>query len=588
MPGLKSVFRQIRLRKKLHLAAFWLSILTLLALAFDLGFKHTATEISFLLRLYLVTLTFGIVSEIVRFISKKERPKGKVFIFDLLSVFYLSLLLFAQFGFVDALSFLGFYVNSAWVYAALILIFIREFSALKINLRQTGINPAQLFILSFLSLILIGTLLLMLPNSTYNGITFLDALFTATSAVCVTGLIVVDTATYFTPLGQTIILVLIQIGGLGIMTFASYFSYFFSGGYSYENQLYLRDLTSSEKLSEVFETIKKVIFVTFTIEAIGAFLIFQTLDKTIIPDFYERVYFAVFHAVSAFCNAGFSTLTNNLFEEGFRFNYPLQLVIIVLFVTGGIGFPIVFNLFRYLKYQAQRLFSQKPAHRPWVVNINTRIVLITTAFLILFGSVFFFIFEYNGALAEHGLGGKIVTAIFGGTTPRTAGFNTVDMTALSLPTIMIIFLLMWIGASPASTGGGIKTSAFAVAFLNAVSLAKGKDRTEIYRREISNNSVERAFAIMFLSLLVIGAGVFLISVFDSDKQLLGIAFECFSAFGTVGLSVGITGSLSNPGKFVIILLMFIGRVGALTLFIAVMKKEIYKSYKYPTEEILIN
>jgi potassium uptake TrkH family protein len=588
MQRLKSVFKQVNLRKKLHLAAFWLSILTLLALVFDLGFKHTAVETGFLLRLYLVTLAVGIVSEVIRFIGKKERPKGKVFIFDLLSVLYLSLLLFAQFGFVDALSFLGFYINSSWVYVALVLIFIREFSALKINLRETGISPAQLFVLSFLSLILIGTLLLMLPNSTYDGITFLDALFTATSAVCVTGLIVVDTATYFTPLGQTIIMVLIQTGGLGIMTFASYFSYFFSGGSSYENQLYLQDLTSSEKLGEVFGTIKRIIFVTFTIEAIGAFLIFQTLDKNVIPDFYKRVYFAVFHAISAFCNAGFSTLTNNLFEEGFRFNYPLQIVIIALFVIGGIGFPIVFNLFRYLKYQALRLVSPKPAHRPWVVNINTRIVLITTAFLVIFGSVLFFVFEYNRTLSEHGFWGKIVTAIFGGTTPRTAGFNTVDMTAVSFPTIMIIFLLMWIGASPASTGGGIKTSTFAIAILNAVSLAKGKDRTEIYRREISNNSVERAFAIMFLSLLAIGVSVFLISAFDSDKQLLGIAFECFSAFSTVGLSIGITNSLSDPSKFVIILLMFVGRVGTLTLLIAVMKKEIYKSYKYPTEEILIN
>jgi Trk-type K+ transport system membrane component len=204
------------------------------------------------------------------------------------------------------------------------------------------------------------------------------------------------------------------------------------------------------------------------------------------------------------------------------------------------------------------------------------------------GTILFYISEYNNLLAPHTGIGKVVTALFGATTPRTAGFNTVDMSALNFSTLMLIFLLMWIGASPASTGGGIKTSTFAIATLNFLSLAKGKTRIEVYRREISDISVRRAFAVISLSLFVIGSGIIAISVFDSDKDLKSIAFECFSAYSTVGLSIGITANLSSASKFVIILIMFIGRVSMLSILIAVIKKVKHKNYRYPTEEITIN
>lgn len=376
------------------------------------------------------------------------------------------------------------------------------------------------------------------------------------------------------------------------MTFASYFSYFFRGSTTYENQIVLRDMTNSDKLGEVFSTLKKIILVTFSIEAVGVLIIFNSLDKNLLPTFSERLFFSIFHAVSAFCNAGFSTLPNSLYEVGFRFNYPLHLVISALFIIGGLGFPIVFNLFRYLKYLVSkwliRLDNSSNLHIPWVVNLNTRIVIITSLVLTVAGTILFFVLEYNNTLAEHEGFGKIITAFFGATTPRTAGFNSVDTAALSFPTLMIVFLLMWVGASPASTGGGIKTSTFAIACLNFYSLAKGKTRVEIYRREIADISVRRAFAIMFLSVLVIGAAVFLISAFDSEKQLLSIAFECFSAYSTVGLSVGITSNLSDPSKIVIIFVMFIGRVSMLSILIALVKKSEIRNYSYPREEILIN
>lgn len=237
-----------------------------------------------------------------------------------------------------------------------------------------------------------------------------------------------------------------------------------------------------------------------------------------------------------------------------------------------------------LKFQ-----KQKPLpYSPWVININTRIVMVTTGILLGVGTVGFYFFEYNNTLAEHNWFGKIVTAFFGAATPRTAGFNSVDMSALNFSTIMMMFLLMWIGASPASTGGGIKTSTIAIATLNFFSLARGKDRIEVYKREVSQASIRRAFAIISLSFMVIGFSIFLIATFDQDKTLLSIAFETFSAYSTVGLSTGITANLSSYSKLVLIFTMFIGRVSMLTLLIAMLRRVKHLNYRYPTDEILIN
>jgi Trk-type K+ transport system membrane component len=381
------------------------------------------------------------------------------------------------------------------------------------------------------------------------------------------------------------------LGGLGILTFTSYFSYFFKGGSTYENQISLSDMNSSQKLGEVFSTLKYVLLITFYIELSSAILIYTSLDDSLFKSQGEQIYFSVFHAISGFCNAGFSTLNDSLFETGFRFNYYLQLVIIMTFVLGGLGFPIVVNLINYLKYKISLLINFAKAgqnYRPWVLNLNSRITLITTMALTGVAFVIFYILEYKNTLVEHSGFGKIVTALFGAATPRTAGFNTVDMNSLAFPTVMMIFLLMWIGASPASTGGGIKTSTFAIATLNILSLAKGKSRIEVFRREIADISVRRAFAIIALSLIVIGLGVMLISIFDNEKGLMNIAFECFSAYSTVGLSLGITADLSNISKFVLIVVMFVGRVSMLSIVIAIFKKVKYKNYNYPTEEITIN
>lgn len=580
--------------KKLQKLSFALSFLAVITIIFEFGFKHTE-YVEYVIRMFLFSvLLFGIISILFRYLFTHENFLRKVRIFDGFIITLFSLLLLVQIEAVSSiLSFIDFFNKMGWVYLAILIYFIREFSVVRLNFKREYLNPAQLFIVSFLLIILLGTLLLMLPKATHSGISLIDALFTSTSAVCVTGLIVVDTGTYFTQFGQSIIAILIQAGGLGIMTFASYFSYFFRGQSSYESQLMIKDITNSEKIGEVFSILKKIILVTFLVEFIGGIFIYFSIDKAVMENFSERLFFSIFHTISAFCNAGFSTLQNSLYDPEFRFNYSLQLIIVTLFTLGGIGFPILFNLYKFIAFKVKSWirkigFDEEIIHSPWLLNLNSRIVLITSLILTVTGTVLFLVFEYDNTLAEHGPFGKIVTAFFSGATPRTAGFNSVDTSALNFGTLMIVFLLMWIGASPASTGGGIKTSTFAITTLNFLSIAKGKERVEVYRREISNMSVKRAFAIIALSLMVIGTSVFLIASFDQEKTLLDIAFECFSAYSTVGLSVGITSSLSAPSKLVIIATMFIGRVSMLTILIAILRRARHLNYKYPTEEILIN
>ncbi len=578
--------------KLLYRFVFILSVLGLFVFIIDYGFDQSSSVQQELNAGYFILVILGVFTSVLRYTLREKLIKRSVLIFDIISITITLAVLYVHFFSEEAHHQLTFLYNDNWLKFVIILTFIREFSEQNINFKRTVLNPAQLFIISFLSIIFLGAVLLMLPKATYTDISFLDSLFTSTSAVCVTGLAVVDTGSYFTLFGQTIILCLIQIGGLGILTFASYFSYFFKGGSTYENQLTLSDLTGSNKLGEVFSTIKRILVITFSIELAAAILIFTSLDATLFTSLADRLFFSVFHSISAFCNAGFSTLSHSLFDAGFKYNYYLQTVVIFSFVLGGLGFPIVVNILKYLKYFfTKRLFyfgAKKYPYKPWVLSLNSRITLVTTMTLTIVGTIMFYIIEYHNTLQEHHGIGKFITALFGATTPRTAGFNTIDMSALHFSTVMMIFLLMWVGASPASTGGGIKTNTFAIAILNFLSLAKGKAKIEVYRREIADISVRRAFAVISLSLLVIGLAIMLISIFDSEKSLLDIAFECFSAYSTVGLSLGITASLSGFSKLVLIVVMFVGRVSMLSILIAVVRKVKEQNYRYPKEEISIN
>jgi trk system potassium uptake protein len=460
-------------------------------------------------------------------------------------------------------------------------------------LSKYHLNPTLLFVLSFLILIAIGTILLLLPHSsTGTNINFTDALFMSASAVCVTGLAVFDINSQLSLFGHYVIMILIQLGGLGIMTFTGFFGYFLTGRSSYKNQIMFSELMDERNVGSVIRSLVKIVLLTFFFELIGAAMIFMAIDGKLFADTGDRIYFSVFHSISSFCNAGFSTLSAGLYDQGLRHNYLLQLIISSLFILGGLGFAIILNVQLFIKRWAL-LFYKKAwhgipiKHKPWVMTFNSKLIFYTTLILLLFGFVIILILEYDNTLAAHPtFFGKIVTAFFTGATPRTAGFNTVDMSSLSFPAVMIIILLMWIGASPGSTGGGIRTSTLAVATLNIINTGRNQDRINIFRREISNESVKKSFSIISLSLIWLGISIFLLSITDGDKGLLAIAFESFSAYSTVGLSLGITGSLSNAGKILIVCTMFLGRVGTITLLVAVIKSIQTRNYQYPEEHVL--
>lgn len=531
----------------------------------------------------------------IRLFSKSEKFNKSRYIVEIGIILVLLLASLVNFEVLEIESSLivgNLQIKAFFVNLLVFILFLIELSKLSLIANQLKIHPAMVFILSFLLVILIGTGLLSLPNATVNGIGWVDALFTSTSAVCVTGLIVLDTSSDFTFLGQFIIMILFQIGGLGMMTFTSFFGFFFKGSYSLQNQLFLKDYINEENISAINSTLVKIILFTLITEGVAALMISSVIDSSLFENSGEQIFFSVFHAISGFCNAGFSTLGNGLYEVGFREEYTVQLIIAFVIILGGIGFPVVvgyYNYFRHVAVGTKRMLTgeEEYKHAPRVVNINIRLIVYTTAILLVIGFVTYWIFEAENTLKGLSGYGKFVTAFFGSVTPRTAGFNTVDMSALAMPTVLIYLILMWIGASPGSTGGGLKTSTIAVAVLNAVSIAKGKNRVEIFKRQISNETLRKAFAVILLSFLVIGLGVFLVLLFDPDLPLISVAFEIFSAFSTVGLSLGITGDLSTGSKIVVSIIMFLGRVGTLTVLVAFIQKTRALRYKYPEEGVFI-
>ncbi len=471
----------------------------------------------------------------------------------------------------------------------LIIYFLLRLMILVRHIYDIYFNPAIVFVGSFMILALSGAFLLMMPSATANGISFTDAIFTATSAVCVTGLAVVDTAKDFTIIGQSIILVLIQLGGIGILTFTSFFAFFFRGGSSFKEGLNTKDFIATEGLKDVFRAALNVVIFTIGVELVGAAFIYSSiLDSSSIDN---KFFFSIFHSISAFCNAGFSILPNGLYDGSIRFHYYFQWIIMILIIFGGLGHNIVFNFYQYLKTYVIELFDKKRIHKQVpIITLNTKIVIYTTIILLFAGWIFLFISEYNNTMLEHDtVFGKITNAAFNSVTPRTAGFNTVDFTEFTVPSLLFIMFLMWIGGSPASTAGGIKTSTFALATLNIFAVAKGKNRIQFRGRRITSESTSRAFAILCISLIVIGTSIMALLLLEPEgTPLLTVAFECFSAFSTVGLSLNFTPTLSEPSKYVIIATMFIGRIGMLNLMIGLLRQMNHQFYEYPRENILIN
>lgn len=493
----------------------------------------------------------------------------------------------------DSLPYLDFFSNRWFTYGLLAVLTIIHSSRQVFTVIQHRIRPSLLFIFSFAFVILTGTGLLMLPNATIHGIHFVDALFTATTSVCVTGLTTVDVATQFTAAGHIIILLLIQVGGIGVMTFTSFFALSFMGETSINSQLILKDMLSEERLGGLFKVVINILFVTLFIEAIGAYLIFQSVSGTLPGGTSEELFYAVFHSVSGFCNAGISTLSGNMNDPLVQTNYWLRIIISGLIIFGGLGFPILFNYIKLLRHVVINSFNivigkQKHyIHTPHIINAHSYIVITSTIVLILVGSLSYLFFEYNNTLAGLPTEGKLATALLGGVTPRTAGFNPTNIGMLSPTTLVIMLILMFIGAGPMSTGGGIKVTAMFVALAATFNIMRNKRDVEVRGRRITTYTIRRSLAVIVVYLTWLMLATIVLSWTEKGIPLFSLVFELVSALSTVGLSINLSPLLSETGKMVVIVSMFIGRIGVLTFFTSLMKEYKEQVYAYPKEHILM-
>ncbi len=464
-----------------------------------------------------------------------------------------------------------------------------------VKLLGRRINPSFIFAVSFLIIILVGAGLLMLPRATYGTISFIDALFTSTSATCVTGLTTVDVTEIFTPMGFAIIMVLIQIGGLGVMTITSFFALFFMGNTSLSNQSLISEMVSSRSLNSLLSTLLHIFLFTAIIEVAGAVAIFFDIHSTLGMTLEEEMAFSLFHSISAFCNAGFSTLPNNLGNEMLMSGHnPFYIIISILVVLGGIGFPILVNLYDWSKYFIHRVYTnyirrtytvERQIH---IYDINTKIAVSMTLALIVIGSVIIGALEWNGAFAEMPLIDRCVQSLFAAVSPRTAGFASVAMGSFTTQTILLMIFLMVIGGGAQSTAGGIKVNAFAVILLNIKSIITGSQRVTIFNRALSTDSIRRSNSTLVLYILFIFISVFLLSLFEPEIPLLSLLFEAISALSTVGASLDLTPMLGSESKIIIIVLMFIGRVGVLTIMASIVRQNCNNNVAYTSGNIIIN
>lgn len=444
-------------------------------------------------------------------------------------------------------------------------------------LEKIRLAPAQIVILSFSAIILIGTLLLALPISAAEGksISFIDAFFMATSATCVTGLSTVSLVDNFSFVGQSIVLVLLQIGGLGYMTLHSSMMILLGKSMAVKNQVMMQDLLDITSMSDLIAMIVDIIKYTIVIEFCGAIILTFAFSFEGY-EFGQALYFGFFHAISAFCNAGFALFNDSL--ENFAYNPVISNTIAILILLGGLGFIVLKEVELVLRGKKK------------IVNlsVHSKVVFTTTFSLVLLVAVYIFFSEYLHSLKDLSFWQQLQVSFFQSVTTRTAGFNTISLSSLFPHTLYLFVLVMFIGANPGSCGGGIKTTTFAILFQSVRATLKGKDRVEFFDRTLPNVLVVRAISIIVISLMICSAFILLLMRIETEHSFLSIFFEVVSAFATVGLSLGITPYLTVAGKAVIIVLMFIGRIGPLTMALAIgQKKEEAGKFKYPTGRIMI-
>lgn len=438
------------------------------------------------------------------------------------------------------------------------------------NIRK---EPGKFIIFSYLLIILIGTLLLTLPFSskTKNWTNPIDAFFTATSATCVTGLIVLDTGNYFSTFGHIILLVLIQIGGLSYMTIFTFLSLLLGRKIPLLDRIILKESISFFSIGGIIKLARRILYVVLIFEGTGAIILTLIFLKDY--GFSKSLFFGIFHSISAFCNAGFDLIGGFKSFTPYRGNSILNLTLILLIIFGGIGFGVISELIDFPK-------SKK-------LSTHAKLVLSSTIILIILGATLFYLFEISNprTLKFYSTKERFLSSIFHAVTPRTAGFSTVNVGYLNLPTLLLTIFLMFVGASPGGTGGGIKTTTFALILLNIRSWIKGREGVTIFGRCVETISIKKSYLVFTTAIFLIFLSTFLLSITEKFG-LVSILFEVVSAFGTVGLSPGITPDLSSFGKFIIIFTMFTGRVGILSFLTSVIVKKSQRVY-LPEDKVMI-
>ncbi|AIO18491.1 Ktr system potassium uptake protein B [Candidatus Izimaplasma bacterium HR1] len=441
--------------------------------------------------------------------------------------------------------------------------------------RRIHFNAAEIIAIGFAAVIFIGAILLVLPFASKSGVSvgFVDALFTAASAVAVTGLVVVDTATHWSTFGQVVILMLIQIGGLGFITMGTLFALLLGRKITFGRRVIMKEAMNKITANGVVRLAKSILILTFIVEGIGAVI----LSSRFIPIYGlgKGIWFSVFHSISAFCNAGFDLIGNFQSLTPFVQDPIIVLTVALLVIVGGLGFVVIFELLE--KKNLKRL------------SLHSKITLSLTAFLLVFGFIVVMALEFNNpdTMGNLSFGGKLLSGFFHSVTPRTAGFNTLPMNQLMMGTIVITILFMFIGAGSAGTAGGVKITTVGVIIATIVSTLKGRKETESFKRKIPRGLVNKALAILSIAAMWVIMVTFILSITE-NADFMTILFEVVSAFGTVGLSLGITTQLSTIGRIVLTITMFVGRIGPLTLFMALAQRhQMPTNLAYPDEEIMI-
>jgi trk system potassium uptake protein TrkH len=442
---------------------------------------------------------------------------------------------------------------------------------------QLKLAPAQVVLISFCGWILLGSLILMLPVSAVPGkmISFVDALFMSTSATCVTGLATLSLPDDFSMFGQMVLLLLLQVGGLGIMTLSSSMAIIMGKNLQMREQVIMQDVLDTSGSQELLNLIVDIIRYTFIVEFIGAMILTVGFYQEGF-EIGQALYFGFFHSISAFCNAGLALFNNNL--EDFKFQPLIHLTVAGLIILGGLGFSVMKDLTS--TFRARRPFKS--------LSVHTKIVLSVNGLLLAFGTIYLFFGEFLHAFQDLSMWERLQVSFFQSVTTRTAGYNTINLNSLHPHSIYMMILLMFIGASPGSTGGGVKTTTFAILLQSVTATLKGKSQVEFFERKVPPATVVKAIAIFIISLIITSSGILVMMRIEPDKSFLSIFFEVVSAFGTVGLSLGITPFLSVLGKLTIIIMMFIGRVGPLTLVLAIGSRAVMpRKVEYPEGKVLI-